>query len=83
MALAVALWPLVLPLLALLLLAAVLSRGGAKSRPHATAPQAPAVSQPPTAPVLDPQVRGQALAQVERINSEVQRERLERVYDQR
>jgi hypothetical protein len=33
--------------------------------------------------VLDPQVRGQALAQVERINTEVQRERLERVYDQR
>jgi hypothetical protein len=33
--------------------------------------------------VLDPQVRGQTLAQLERINTEVQREWLERVYDQR
>jgi hypothetical protein len=82
-ALGVALWPLVLPLLALLVLAAVLSRGGAKPSPDATAPQAPAVSPPPTGPVLDPQVRAQALAQVERINIEVQRERLERAFEQR
>jgi hypothetical protein len=33
--------------------------------------------------VLDPQVRAQALAEVERINTEVQRERLERAFDQR
>jgi hypothetical protein len=32
--------------------------------------------------VLDPQIRSQALAQVERINTEVQRERLERAFDQ-
>jgi hypothetical protein len=32
--------------------------------------------------VLDPQVRAQALAQVERINTEVQRERLERAFEQ-
>lgn len=82
-ALGVALWPLVLPLLALLVLAAVLSKGGAKPRPQATSPQAPAISPPPSGPVLDPQVRAQALAQVERINIEVQRERLERVFDQR
>jgi len=79
-ALGVALWPLVLPLLALLVLAAVLSKGGAKPRPQFTAPQAPAISPPPAGPVLDPQVRAQALAQVERINTEVQREQLERAF---
>lgn len=82
-ALGVALWPLVLPLLALLVLAAVLSRGGAKPRTQSTAPQAQAVSPPPAGPVLDPQVRAQALAQVERINTEVHRERLERTFEQR
>ena len=71
-----------LPLLALLVLAAVLSRAGAKPRPQATAPQTPAVSPPQVGPVLDPQVRAQALAQVERINTEVQRERLERAFEQ-
>lgn len=71
-ALGVALWPLVLPLLALLLLAAVLFRGGDKPRSGTTAPQVQAVSPPPTGPVLDPQVRAQAMAQVERINTEVQ-----------
>jgi len=81
-ALAVVLWPLVLLLMALLVLAAVLARGGAKPRPQSTAPQAQAVSAPSVGPVLDPQVRAQALAQVERINIEVQRERLERVFDQ-
>lgn len=83
-ALGIALWPLVLPLLALLVLAAVLSNAGAKGQPRPPAPQKPAaVSPPPTGPVLDPQVRAQALAQVERINTEVQRERLERAFDQR
>lgn len=82
-ALGVVLWPIVLPLLALLVLAALLSRAGAKGQTRPTAPQAPAISPPPTGPVLDPQVRAQALAQVERINTEVQRERLERVFDQR
>ena len=82
-ALAVVLWPLLLPLLALLVLAAVLSRAGAKVQRRPPAPQTPAVSPPPAGPVLDPQVRAQALAQVERINTEVYRERLERAFDQR
>ena len=82
-ALGVALWPLVLLLMALLVLAAVLSRGGAKPRPQSTSPQVQAISPPPSGPVLDPQVRAQALAQVERINTEVYRERLERAFDQR
>ena len=82
-ALAVVLWPLVLLLMALLVLAAVLSRAGAKGQRLPPAPQTPAVSPPPAGPVLDPQVRAQALAQVERINTEVYRERLERAFDQR
>ena len=82
-ALGVALWPLVLPLLALLVLAAVLSRAGAKGQRRPPAPQTPDVSPPPVGPVLDPQVRAQALAQVERINTEIHREHLERVFDQR
>ena len=71
-----------LPLLALLVLAAVLSRAGAKDQARPPAPQAQSVSPPPTGPVLDPPVRAQALAQVERINTEVQRERLERAFEQ-
>ena len=81
-ALGVALWHLVLPLLALLVMAAALSRAGTKTQPRPPAPQVPAVSPPPAGPVLDPQVRAQALAQVERINTEVQRERLERAFEQ-
>ena len=81
-ALGVVLWPLVLLLMALLVLAAVLSRAGTKTQPRPPAPQVPAVSPPPAGPVLDPQVRAQALAQVERINTEVQRERLERAFEQ-
>ena len=81
-ALGVALWHLVLPLLALLVMAAVLSRAGTKTQPRPPAPQVPAVSPPPAGQVLDPQVRAQALAQVERINTEVQRERLERAFEQ-
>ena len=62
----------------------MLPKAGAKGQPLPQAPQKPAaVSPPPTGPVLDPQVRAQALAQVERINTEVQRERLERAFDQR
>jgi hypothetical protein len=82
-ALGIALWPLVLPLVALLVLAAVLSRAGAKGQRRPPDPQTPAVSPTPVGPVLDPQVRAQALAQVERINTEVHRERLERAFDQR
>lgn len=82
-ALGIALWPLVLPLLALLVLAAVLSRADAKGQHRPPIPQKPAaVSPPPTGPVLDPQVRAQALAQVERINTEVHRGQLERSFRQ-
>jgi hypothetical protein len=50
----------------------------AEPRPQFIASQAPAVSPPPDGPVLDPQVGAQALAQVERINIEMPRERLDR-----
>jgi len=53
--LGLALWPLLLPLLALA----------------------------PMAPVVDPRVRGRALEKVRRINTEIDREQLERSFQQR
>lgn len=74
------LWPLLLPVVLVIgLLALLQHRAQPRQKP------APAAGQPePTAhtAVLDPMVRAQALAQVERINTEVHRDQLERSFRQ-
>lgn len=79
-------WPLLLPVVLLIALVAVL-RHGARSRPPPRR-QHQAISSPqpqPSSPttVLDPLVRAKVLAQVERINTEVHRDRLERSFSER
>jgi hypothetical protein len=81
------LWPLVLPVLLVLTLAAVLQHGRRSRQQRQQREQHPAIcSQQPqprsAATVLDPSVRANALAQVERINTEVHRERLERSFSE-
>ena len=80
LAIGLVLWPVVLPIVLVIGLLALLQ--------HVARPRqkpAPAAGQPEftahTA-VLDPMVRAQALAQVERINTEVHRDQLERSFRQ-
>lgn len=86
-AIGLAIWPLLLPVVWLIALVAVL-RHGARSGQRPTRRQHQANSSPqpqPSSPstVLDPLVRAKVLAQVERINTEVQRDRLERSFSER
>ena len=87
-AIGLTLWPLVLPVLLVLALAAVLQRGtrsrhGQHSRRQQTPMPSPPMKPATPASVLDPLVRANALAQVERINTEVHREQLERSFSER
>lgn len=73
-------WPVVLPVVLVIGLLALLQRGAwprQKPVPPAVQPE----STNHTA-VLDPMVRAQALAQVERINTELHRDQLERRFRQ-
>ncbi|MEB3354051.1 MAG: hypothetical protein VKM34_07425 [Cyanobacteriota bacterium] len=75
------LWPVLLPVVLVIGLLALLQNGG---RPRQK--PAPAAGQPESTAhtaVLDPMVRAQALAQVERINTELHRDQLERSFHQR
>ena len=85
-AIGLALWPLMLPVVLLLALVAVLQHG-ARSRKEHPRRQQTAISSPPPEPstsatVLDPLVRANALTQVERINTEMHRQRLERSFSE-
>jgi len=82
-ALGLAFWPVLLPLLALALISAALSRGGTRPTARATPPQSPTATSATVGPVLDPQVRARALEEVRRINTEMHREQLERLFEQR
>ena len=73
-------WPVLLPVVVVVGLLAVLQLG-ARPRQKPAPPAGQSESTAPSA-VLDPMVRAQALAQVERINTEVQREQLERSFGQ-
>lgn len=73
-------WPVLLPVVVVLGLLALL-RCGVWPRQKPAPPAGPSESTAPTA-VLDPMVRAQALAQVERINTEVHRDQLERSFRQ-